>query len=81
MLAATASALDSDADLLGPDERASIDAAMAAVRRLAAGADRHALSAAVATLNRATEEFAARRMDRSVAGVLAGRSVDSLAED
>ncbi len=81
MLAATVSALDADGDLLAPEERASIDAAMAAVRRLAAGADRHALSAAVAALNRATEEFAARRMDRSVAGALAGRSVDSLAED
>ena len=81
MLAATMSALDADSDLLAPEERAEIDAAMAPVRRLVAGADRHALSAAVAALNRATEEFAARRMDRSVAGVLAGRSVDSLAED
>jgi molecular chaperone HscA len=81
MLAATVSALDADGDLLAPEERASIDAAMAAVRRLAAGADRHALSAAVSALNRATEEFAARRMDRSVAAALAGRSVDSLAED
>ena len=81
MLAATRSALDADGDLLAPEERARIDAAMATVQRLVAGADRHALNAAVATLNRATEEFAARRMDRSVAGVLAGRSVDSLAED
>ena len=81
MLAATMSALDADGDLLATEERAEIDAAMAPVRRLVAGADRHALSAAVAALNRATEEFAARRMDRSVAGVLAGRSVDSLAED
>jgi len=81
MLAATMSALDADGDLLAPEERAEIDAAMASVRRLVAGADRHALSAAVAALNRATEEFAARRMDRSVAGVLAGRRVDSLAED
>ena len=81
MLAATASALDSDGDLLSPEERAHIDAAMATVRRLAAGADRHALSAAVTALNHATEEFAALRMDRSVTGALAGRSVDSLAED
>ena len=81
MLAATKSALDADGDLLAPEERAEIDAAMAPVRRLVAGADRHALHAAVAALNRATEEFAARRMDRSVAGVLAGRRVDSLAED
>ena len=54
---------------------------MATVRRLVAGADRHALHAAVAALNHATEEFAAQRMDRSVSGVLAGRSVDSLAQD
>jgi molecular chaperone HscA len=81
MLAATVSALDADGDLLAAEERTSINAAMATVRRLLAGADRHALSAAVTALNRATEEFATRRMDRSVAGALAGRSVDSLAED
>ena len=81
MVAATMSALDADGDLLAPEERAQIDAAMASVRRLVAGADRHALHAAVAALNHATEEFAARRMDRSVSGVLAGRRVDSLAED
>ena len=81
MLAATQSALDADGDLLAPHERAAIDAAMAAVRKLIAGADRHALNAAVTELNRATEEFAGRRMDRSVTGALAGRSVDSLAQD
>jgi molecular chaperone HscA len=78
---ATRSALDADGDLLAPEERARIDAAMATVQRLIAGQDRHALSAAVVALNVATEDFAARRMDRSVVGVLAGRSVDSLAED
>jgi molecular chaperone HscA len=81
MLAATLSALGSEGDLLAPEERASIEAAMAKVRQLVAGADRHALNAAVTALNRATEEFAARRMDRSVSAALTGRSVDSLAED
>ncbi len=81
MLAATLSALGSDADLLAPEERASIEAAMAKVRQLVAGADRHALNAAVTALNRTTEEFATRRMDRSVSVALTGRSVDSLAED
>src|SRR6266403_1816384 len=51
MVAATISALDADGDLLAPQERASIDAAISAVRRLVAGADRHALHAAVAALN------------------------------
>ena len=79
MLAATLSALGADGEMLAADERASIEAAMAEVRRLVAGPDRHALNAAVGTLNRATEEFAARRMDRSVARVLTGRKVDTLA--
>jgi molecular chaperone HscA len=81
MLVATLSALGADGDLLAPEERACIEAAVAKVRQLVGGSDRHALNSAVAALNRATEEFAARRMDRSVSAALAGRSVDSLAED
>jgi molecular chaperone HscA len=77
---ATRSALAADGDLLGADERTAIEAAMATVQRLAAGADRHALSAATAALNKATEGFAEKRMDRSVRHALAGRSVDSLAD-
>ena len=70
-----------DADLLDAHERASIDAALVAVRRLVAADDRHALTAGIAALNHATEEFAARRMDRSVARALTGRRVDTLAQD
>jgi hypothetical protein len=40
-----------------------------------------ALQAAVAALNRATADFAARRMDRGVAGALTGRRIDLLARD
>jgi molecular chaperone HscA len=76
---ATEGALEADADLLDQRERAGIDAALAAVRRLAAAEDRHALTAGIAALNRATEDFAARRMDRSVARALTGRKVDTLA--
>jgi len=57
---------------------AVIERAMAETRRLLAADDRHALHAAVGALNRATEEFAARRMDRGVAQALTGRSVDAL---
>ena len=81
ILAATASALDADADLLDAGEKTAIDAAMAVVRARLAGTDRHALQAAVAALNRATAEFAARRMDRGVAAALTGRRVDTLARD
>ena len=38
-----------------------------------------AIKAAADALNRATEEFAARRMDRSVRSVLAGRKLDEVA--
>jgi molecular chaperone HscA len=78
---ATRSALAADGDLLAADERATIGAAIAAVEQLSSGSDRHALVAATAALNRTTEDFAARRMNRSIQRALAGRSVDSLADD
>jgi molecular chaperone HscA len=81
LIAATEGALAVDADLLDVHERASIDAALSAVRRLATSDDRRALTAGIAALNRATEAFAARRMDRGVARALTGRRVDSLAQD
>ena len=81
VLAATASALDADGDLLAASERVSIDAAIAEVRRLLDASDRHALTAASAALNRATEPFAEKRMNRSIARALTGRSVDTLADD
>jgi molecular chaperone HscA len=81
LVAATESAIAADGDLLEEHERAGIGSAIATVRRLVAGTDRHALMAAVSALNRASEEFAARRMNRSVAHALTGRSVDSLADD
>jgi molecular chaperone HscA len=40
--------------------------------------DSSALNAAIEALNRATGDFAARRMDRGVARALTGRSIDAL---
>jgi molecular chaperone HscA len=77
-IAATESALAADSELLAADERKAIDRALADVRQRLNGDDRHALQAATDALNRATEEFAARRMNRSVAQALAGRKVDAL---
>jgi len=76
---ATDVALAADGDLLAPDERAAIDAALARVRNVRDGDDAAAVRAAVAHLNQATEAFAARRMDRGVRQALAGRAVDTLA--
>ena len=84
VLAATESALSADGDLLSASERAPIDAAIDAaigeVRRYFGGTNRHALAAATVALNRETESFAAKRMNRSIALALTGRSVDSLTE-
>jgi molecular chaperone HscA len=78
VVGATESALAQDADLLDSDERARIERALADARRLRDGDDRRALAAAVAALNAATEDFAAKRMDRDVARALAGKRVDAL---
>jgi molecular chaperone HscA len=78
IIVATQSALAADADLLGADERATIDRALDDVRRMRDGDDRAALAKAVAALNNATGEFAARRMDRGVARALTGKRVDAL---
>lgn len=72
-------ALDADGDkLLNSDERAELDAAVAKVKTVRDGDDWQALKEAVAALNRATTEFAARRMNASIQSALAGQSLDSL---
>jgi molecular chaperone HscA len=78
ILAATRNALAVDAALLAPDEAAQIAAAMAEVEARRGGSDHLALRAAVEALNRATAEFAGRRMDRSMAAALTGKRVDAV---
>jgi len=78
LVEATTRALETDGDLLSADERAAVEALMASVREVAAGEDHHAIKAAVETLSRGTDEFAARRMDRSIKSALAGRKVQEL---
>jgi len=76
---ATQSALDADGALLSEAEQAEIRALIDAVRNGAQGNDHAAIKAAVDALARGTEEFAARRMDRSVRAALAGRKLDEIA--
>jgi molecular chaperone HscA len=78
MIAATEAALAVDGAMLSADERVAIAHALTEVRHQLSANDRHALRSAADALNRATEEFAARRMDRGVAQALTGRSVDAL---
>ncbi|AMR77475.1 Fe-S protein assembly chaperone HscA [Cupriavidus nantongensis] len=78
LVEATQRALETDGDLLSADERAAVEALMATVREIAAGEDHLAIRAAVEKLSHGTDEFAARRMDRSIKSALAGRKVQEL---
>ncbi|MDC8756032.1 Fe-S protein assembly chaperone HscA [Janthinobacterium fluminis] len=84
ILLATQSALDEDGGLLDAAERAAVAALMQAVRDAvtgsAAGALGHSgIKLAVEALANGTEEFASRRMDRSVRSALKGKTLDQVA--
>jgi molecular chaperone HscA len=55
-----------------------LEAGMASVEAACAGTDHRAVKSAVEALNRASEPFAARRMDRAISAALAGRKVDEV---
>ena len=87
ILLATQSALDSDADLLAATEQEALAVLVQGVRDALArsnddaiepGARQNALHDAVQTLGHGTEEFAARRMDKSVRQALAGKALDEI---
>src|SRR4051812_219418 len=78
LLDATQSALGADAGLLNDHERSAVDAAVAALRAALAGTDHRAMKQASDALNRATEDFAARRMDQGIRRALAGKKIGSL---
>jgi molecular chaperone HscA len=71
--------LASDGELLAEHERAAIANALAQVEAVVPGDDPAAIRSAIEALNRATEDFAGRRMDRSVKQALTGKRVDTLA--
>lgn len=75
---ATQSALDADAELLSDRERAEIARLIDAVREQASGGDPQVIKAAVDALANGTDEFAARRMDRSVRSALTGRRLNEI---
>ena len=78
LLEATQAALDADAALLDADEIQKIRAAMASLQKVLGAKDHRAIKKASDALNRATEEFAGRRMDAGVKRALAGRQIGSL---
>ncbi|MBK7236651.1 MAG: Fe-S protein assembly chaperone HscA [Sterolibacteriaceae bacterium] len=78
LIEATEAALVEDGNLLDAAERAAITGLLDNLRRLAAGRDAKSLAAAVAEANRATTEFAARRMNQSVRRAIAGQKLDEI---
>ncbi|MGU3627884.1 Fe-S protein assembly chaperone HscA [Comamonas sp. C24C] len=78
MLLATQSALDVDGDVLGAEQRDSIDALMAALRVAVASDDPAVVEGATQALAKGTESFAAERMNRSIQQALAGKSVNTI---
>ena len=79
MVEATLSALKADGDLLGEQERADMEALMAALRHTAAtSTDAAEVEAATQVLAKGTESFAAMRMNRGIARALAGKHIEAM---
>jgi molecular chaperone HscA len=78
LIEATRSALNVDRGLLSPEELNAIEDAIARLVNLLQGTDHRAIKQAADALNRATDEFAARRMDAGIRRALAGRQIGSL---
>ncbi|MBS1155940.1 MAG: Fe-S protein assembly chaperone HscA [Proteobacteria bacterium] len=78
ILNAVRAALDADSQLLSEAERASIEAAIAALQTQTATSDAGAITAATEALNQASSDFAARRMDVAVQKGLSGHTVEEI---
>ena len=72
------SALEADGALLSETERQAIDAAMKIMRTAASGNDVDQIKSAIEKVDAASQDFASRRMDKSIRQALAGQSVDEV---
>ena len=71
-------ALATDADLLSAAEQTRIAQQLQSTQEAAKGDDVEKIRLAIKALSEATDEFAAKRMDRSIRAALTGKSLDSL---
>lgn len=71
-------ALKEDSVLLSSEELQEINQLMATLEQVAKGDKVEAIESAIDSLDKATQEFAARRMDSSIRRALAGHSVDEV---
>jgi molecular chaperone HscA len=75
---ATQSALQSDGDLLDVSTRSALEEMLQHLHDAAQSSDLHRIETLIAAVSDATQEFAARRMDRAVRQALAGRRLDEI---
>ena len=78
LLDATRGGLAGDGSLLSAEEIKDIHEKITSLEKVLSGSDSRAIKLASDALNRATEEFAARRMNEGVRRALAGKSIASL---
>lgn len=78
VIEATEHALALDGALLSDAERNELDKAIAALRTAAEGSEARAIKIQLEAFNRASNEFASRRMDKSIRGALAGQKIDDI---
>lgn len=78
MLEAVEKALQEDGELISSDEISSIEASMQQLKARLQEKDHRSIKDAIDALNKTTEAFAARRMDKSVANALKGHKLSEL---
>ncbi|MBY5948224.1 Fe-S protein assembly chaperone HscA [Photobacterium rosenbergii] len=64
--------------LLSKEERDELEAVMMELVQLRQGTDPHAIEAGIKKTDKASQEFASRRMDQSIRRALAGQSIDEV---
>lgn len=72
------SALSQDGDLLAAAERETIEQALNDMNTKAQGTDTDAIKAAIEALDTLSQDFASRRMDKSIQAALTGQTVDDI---
>ncbi|WP_439328246.1 Fe-S protein assembly chaperone HscA [Lonepinella sp. BR2357] len=78
VMEAVLTALENDQDLLNADELSAVKNALVSLDNLQQGTDTLAIKQGIKDLDQATQEFAARRMDKSIQKALKGQSVNNL---
>ncbi|MDH3002695.1 Fe-S protein assembly chaperone HscA [Pasteurella multocida] len=78
VLESVGSALSADQDLLNDEELSAVKNAIISLQRLQKEGDTQEIKQGIKQLDLATQEFASRRMDKSICQALAGKAIDDV---